>query len=100
MSRSHIPLLSSQSFSEFDPHSFRQHVISLYAKRTLKSEKVKAVRPELSWVLTKTGSVNISLRRTAKEITREEFTKLSADCGLPANELWLRLSKRKIKITA
>ena len=89
-----IPLLSQKALSDFTPAEFHAYVTSLYqAPPERKAPSEVAVR------LNAKGTPVITVRRDPKVISRAEAEQLAAEVGLPLQEMWLLLLKRKVTIT-
>lgn len=99
-----IPLLSLRPFLSFSPEEFRAHVESLYVDPEIAKEKKRArmKKPQakpFTWRRNKKGTFILRVNRKPKWITPEEFDFLSIEALLPANELFLYLKEKEIKIS-
>lgn len=88
-----IPLLSPKSLGEFTPEEFHAYVRSLnYVKpKKSKVKGVKAPPKEVTWSITKKGTLTVRIKRDPKWLTREEVETIARDSGKPLNQVWLKL---------
>lgn len=92
-----IPYLSPKAFDEYAPEEYRGYVKSLYRKRSARrtpSVKLKKVKPPFVAKLGKRGPL-ITVNRKPKWLSREEIDSIAKDLGLPLNEVWLCVLKKR-----
>lgn len=91
-----IPLLSGKDFNSFTPSEFKEHVRSLFSKKT-KTKAIKIKEPFTVRINAKGGLV-IKVNREPKWLSLEELDVIGKTTGFPANEVFLAVKKRKIQI--
>jgi len=88
-----IPLLSPKPFAEFTPEEYQAYIRSLYI------EPPKPPPPaDFSARLNAKGNPVITVRRKPKWLTSAEVDVIACELGLPLQQVWVLLLKRKIEL--
>lgn len=91
-----IPLLS-RPFTDFTPTEFKEHVRSLFFKKT-KTKTIKIKEPFTARLNAKGGLV-IKVNRSPKWLSHEEIDAIVKMTNVPSNVIFLAIKKRKIQIS-
>ena len=90
------PLLSIKPLCMWTPEDFKTYVRSLYFKRNGKSKTIKLKKP-FTFRLNAKGSLVLQVNREPKWLSREEVDSIAAATGLPLNDVWVKVLKKKVK---
>lgn len=96
-----IKLLAPQGILAYSAEEFKTYVRTLYYKKEKRAPaiRLKKQKPPFVWKITKTGKLSLRFNRSDKWLSREEIDLIAQESGLPANEVWLHVLKKKIRIS-
>lgn len=93
-----IPLLT-KPLNQFTPEDFKLYVKGLKREPPQKKIRLKKQKPPFAWKITpKTKKLSLTVNRTPKWITDEEMSEIARASGVPLNEVFLLLMKKKIEV--
>ena len=87
------PMIAPLPFEKHTPESWIAHVKSLH-----QAPEKKAPKEEITLKRTKTGKVQITVKRSPKIVTESEVFTLAEKHSVPKSEVWNYLTKKKVTI--
>lgn len=93
----YIPLLSVKPLNEWTPTDYKIYIESLYAKPVKNKTALKKEKKPFTFRLNKKGGLVLQVNRRPKWLTRDEVDGIAKATGLPLNDVWVKVLKRKVK---